>query len=572
MDDTDKLPTDLQEVLIRMLSNEATGSEVASLDKALKHSPELRAQAAQFLCDESLLSELCVTQRQADDILFLRNSPRRPAENNSSPQSPRRATSANSVLTRINRHGLAIGAVAALVIVAFAVYTAVLNRQLSRLHDLAVVTTDSAPSNVQKSRRKGGRNSKEPATEVVGRVAGLDAPVWKEGTTGLSFGDRITKGQTIELESGVVELLLSTGAKLTVEGPARLEAHSALESFLERGRLAAAAPRVARGYTVITPTAELVDIGTQFGVKVEDTGDSELHVFDGDVVARSRLSSKGAGTLIHAKQDEAMRFDSVSADPQRFTARETDFVRHVNQLYDPSELPNLPTTTSLAQWYTADTCKAVAGGNQVGTWNDLLVGDNGFADNAWQFDELRRPELVQDGAGRAALKFDGWSTCMVTSPVEGSDKQTVFVVLMPAPIAYDNTQLLYMFGMEPTLEIAVLTDFTARGWVWPGTGKSAAGEIHTTRIDNSKPAVLVYQYDTTQNVSKCWLNGVLQGQGTAATDINHASQRFIGIHRDMHAAFFGNLYEIAVFNDTFSDDQLDEFWAYFSQRYGIELP
>ena len=71
-------------------------------------------------------------------------------------------------------------------------------------------------------------------------------------------------------------------------------------------------PRFARGYTILTPTAEVVDLGTEFGVDVDDSGASEVHVFDGDVVARPARGWRFARPTIHARQDEAIQFAATT--------------------------------------------------------------------------------------------------------------------------------------------------------------------------------------------------------------------------------------------------------------------
>src|SRR5690606_4222750 len=105
----------------------------------------------------------------------------------------------------------------------------------------------------------------------------------------LTYGDSIDEGQVVHLESGGLEILLTNGAKITASGPSEFELSSLVKMDLQNGKIVAAVPRTARGYTIMTPALELVDIGTQFGVSVTPSGDTELHVFDGDVVARSRV-------------------------------------------------------------------------------------------------------------------------------------------------------------------------------------------------------------------------------------------------------------------------------------------
>ncbi len=52
-------------------------------------------------------------------------------------------------------------------------------------------------------------------------------------------------------------------------------------------------PIVARGFTVTTPNSDVVDLGTEFGLTVDGSGETEVHVFDGLVEAHS-LNDKAA--------------------------------------------------------------------------------------------------------------------------------------------------------------------------------------------------------------------------------------------------------------------------------------
>jgi hypothetical protein len=58
------------------------------------------------------------------------------------------------------------------------------------------------------------------------------------------------------------------------------------------GRIAADVPPTAKGFTVITPNGKAVDLGTKFGVDVPAHGTSEIHVFEGEVIAQSAANGK----------------------------------------------------------------------------------------------------------------------------------------------------------------------------------------------------------------------------------------------------------------------------------------
>jgi hypothetical protein len=106
------------------------------------------------------------------------------------------------------------------------------------------------------------------------------------GTAGLATG-RPVRGELHELEAGVLELETRRGAQLVIEAPAAFRFESPQRLRLTQGRIAADVPARAKGFTVVTPSGEAVDLGTRFAVDVPASGAAEVHVFDGEVVAQA---------------------------------------------------------------------------------------------------------------------------------------------------------------------------------------------------------------------------------------------------------------------------------------------
>lgn len=125
---------------------------------------------------------------------------------------------------------------------------------------------------------------------VAVRLAGLGLPPHATvtrvvGTTALVAGAAM-HGERRRLTAGVVELATPHGGRIVIEAPATFRFESARRLHVTQGRLTADIPPPARGFTVVTPAGEAVDLGTRFGVDVPPTGDAEVHVFAGEVVAR----------------------------------------------------------------------------------------------------------------------------------------------------------------------------------------------------------------------------------------------------------------------------------------------
>ena len=111
-------------------------------------------------------------------------------------------------------------------------------------------------------------------------------PVWeREETVGAKFGDEL-----VQLLGGSIELTFDDGAVVTLQGPVEFQPRTADQLTLRRGKLSAAVPEKAIGFSVLTPTSEVVDLGTEFEVSVKGTGASDVRVRKGEIeVAPSGL-------------------------------------------------------------------------------------------------------------------------------------------------------------------------------------------------------------------------------------------------------------------------------------------
>jgi hypothetical protein len=122
------------------------------------------------------------------------------------------------------------------------------------------------------------------ANAAVARITGLHQAAWHEGEAALSVGAILDSGRRLRLQAGLAEILFADGAKVVVEGPATFRTDSSGRGFLEAGRLVAYVPKGAAGFTVETPAATIVDLGTEFGVSVESgKKTAEVEVFRGKV-------------------------------------------------------------------------------------------------------------------------------------------------------------------------------------------------------------------------------------------------------------------------------------------------
>ncbi len=106
------------------------------------------------------------------------------------------------------------------------------------------------------------------------------------GVEELSNGAKL-RTETHSLKGGSVELVTALGARIVIEAPAVFRFESAQRLRMMSGRLSAEVPPAAKGFTVVTPSGDAVDLGTRFGVDVPVSGAAEIHVFQGEVIAKA---------------------------------------------------------------------------------------------------------------------------------------------------------------------------------------------------------------------------------------------------------------------------------------------
>ncbi len=214
---------------------------------------------------------------------------------------------------------------------------------------------------------------------------------WADPGTAPQPGFFLPQGRRLELVSGLVEIKFGSGANVFVQGPATFTVESEAYGRLGVGRLTAHVSKPARGFTIGTPTARIVDLGTEFGVEVGKDQDTQVHVLTGAVeVARTDAPD---GARIRLGAGEGLRVDSTGMTRM---AADADFVRS-----PPAEAGESHTYTAMAlelrpaAYWNFET---IAGDKRV-----LDVSGNGHDG------QLRGGAAVAEGAGRVgnALWLDG---------------------------------------------------------------------------------------------------------------------------------------------------------------------
>ena len=236
---------------------------------------------------------------------------------------------------------------------------------LTPVSSLVQIVKESAPSTP---------SVVEAKTECVGRITGMVDCKW-EGKKGDSpplceapegpFRQRgtvplfplVALGDRFALASGLMEITYDKGAKVILQGPVTYEVESAAGGFLSVGKLTARVERtksedprpktqdlnpkseiskseiskspnlqISKLFVVRTPTATVTDLGTEFGVEVDDRG-TRSRVFRGQVEVVCRAGSGAKRLPILLKENQSLEIDLAGGVATWHAAENRPFVR-----------------------------------------------------------------------------------------------------------------------------------------------------------------------------------------------------------------------------------------------------
>lgn len=258
----------------------------------------------------------------------------------------------------------------------------------------------------------------------LGEVTALSGGA--EGAS-ISVGDSVKAG-SLELSEGFTELRLKNGVTLTLEAPVTLEFLSEDLVYLHKGNVVAKVPENAIGFTVNTPNTEVVDLGTEFGVRLDGKGNSEVHVMEGEVKARTL----GTETFSHLYKNDALIFKGQST-PEKIASRPELFLRTL-----PGQSAENP---QFLHWSFDDQGK-VAECRGTGI-------SGAFYDGSLQATEGQEfPKRIQGAYGKG-LYFNGVSAHVLTSymGINGSSPRTVcFWAKVPKGFRRNNSYAMLGWG------------------------------------------------------------------------------------------------------------------------------
>ncbi|MEM6257200.1 MAG: LamG-like jellyroll fold domain-containing protein [Planctomycetota bacterium] len=248
---------------------------------------------------------------------------------------------------------------------------------------------------------------------LAARLIGTVDPIW-DGPAPSDVA--VFEGeQVFRLLSGYAELAFERGARVIIEGPCDFEVLDENSMRVQRGRLVANVPTQAQLFTVKTPSAEVIDFGTEFFVDVLTDGDTEVAVLDGLVELHE--SAKDSSQVTHQialAAGQMSRVDSELGLDSNIKSFELDSKRiYVRQLEDAKSV-------DVAYARLVQALKPVAYWPMMG--DNPLVGESfdsdGYTLTAVGEAELQRAAGPKAFADSQAVQIDGGQTFYIASPFD----------------------------------------------------------------------------------------------------------------------------------------------------------
>ena len=198
----------------------------------------------------------------------------------------------------------------------------------------------------------------------------LDAK-WEVGDIEMENGDRLITSYTpLILQKGFAKVQFDNNVSVVIEAPAEFQIQAVDQINLAHGRLYAMVPTEAIGFTVNAGNAKVVDLGTEFGVKLEAEGNIELHVLRGKTNLFAGGKTNRKSQIVSA--GNAKKISAGSQDISNIACKTELFVRDISS--DHKYVWRGQVELNLADM--------VGGGNGLGTgridvWLDLKTGHEG---------------------------------------------------------------------------------------------------------------------------------------------------------------------------------------------------
>jgi hypothetical protein len=217
------------------------------------------------------------------------------------------------------------------------------------------------------------------ANSILGTLTALvPQSNWSVGRAGGNNVGSLQQGDTIYLDAGAAELRFTTNTVAVLESPLVMQLVSVDRVRVIRGNIKVEVAKGAEGFAVETASAEVIDLGTEFAVNVND-GNTDVVVYDGEVDLK-----------VAATHD--------SRDADRVTKR-----------FRAGEAVHVTDDGTLSRIVDVRRTKFDSGGESQRPHVIAEVKDNYVRDDFWNFYEIVPAGMGEDARSFVDRPFHEWN-------------------------------------------------------------------------------------------------------------------------------------------------------------------
>ncbi len=408
------------------------------------------------------------------------------------------------------------------------------------------------------------RSPSAPEPTLVARLVGAADCRWADPHAAPSIGTALFSGEKIEMLSGLAEIKFNSGARVILEGPVVFQCESRKSGFLHGGRLTAKVSGEARGFMIGTPAATVVDLGTEFGVEVNEDRMVSVHVFQGKVMLQMFGLTAAASRKIELNAGQWASVDRVGAATYypglgpKVAGNQIDFVREI-----PNRTTKVPVGVANPAYsmnglvYHLDAALGVTtSAGLVTRWADQSGNNNHFVGT----DSGTQPTWVSSVTGfnnLPAVRFDGSDVnpLKLNAP---TTPRTVFIVNMTGGSAVAGAGI---WGTGPDTGLRRRNAAGAPYWQnRNGNDFHHDGDLYVNGATGGDPDGNHQPLETPGIVEAYGYKGVL------------ASTSLGGYYTLGGRNWAGDIAEIAVFDRKLTQAERELIVGYLGAKYGIRTP
>jgi ferric-dicitrate binding protein FerR (iron transport regulator) len=306
----EKLFAQIHSLVVAQLDESITPAQREELQSLLVDSAAARQVYAKYCEQTGCLRWLCLEETAGSELVSVQEA------------AVERPTSSR----RARRWGLVAGLACALGLVAA-------GWQMFKLRGPDSFAEKRATSSIQDAIGQSAQNQSEVAT-----ITGLRDVRWLQDTLNERLLSRCRVGDKLQLVAGSAELTFDAGVQLTVFGPAEFVITSPRSIRCVRGRITTLVNERGKGFSIETPQAKVVDLGTQFGLDISEDGETQVVVFQGSV---DLTYGKGAAEqpTRRMEQGDALSVDKSGAFQRIVSVERNQFLAGVDGIQYSSGQP-----------------------------------------------------------------------------------------------------------------------------------------------------------------------------------------------------------------------------------------